>query len=203
MPTPGENRCARWIARRRKGLRPHGKFQRKYCRRLGTSSCRRAFDTPSKRRQLPVSPSHNLRRRLTRRSRWRARNPRCVNHQVLVTVSQRLFQRIHFTSRSRKGDASRCRRISQSSQPPRRNAFAVRPMNLQRKFEPFVQRRRRRAFDSASKERRVNAGQPGLGFAFAEVRTRPALCNRIQLVEWCRRTLGTALASRTTRWKST
>src|SRR6266513_2796219 len=53
MPTLGENRCARWIARRRKGLRPHGKSQRKYCRRLGTSSCRRAFDTPSKRRQLP------------------------------------------------------------------------------------------------------------------------------------------------------
>src|SRR6266446_4190600 len=53
MPTLGENRCARWMARRRKGLRPHGKSQRKYCRRLGTSSCRRAFDTPSKRRQLP------------------------------------------------------------------------------------------------------------------------------------------------------
>src|SRR6266496_4303172 len=36
----------------------------------------------------------------------------------------------------------------------------------------------------------------------AEVRTRQALCNRIQLVDCCRRTLGTALASRTTRWKS-
>src|SRR6266704_3076637 len=35
MPTLGENHCARWIAPRRKGLRPHGKSQRKYCRRLG------------------------------------------------------------------------------------------------------------------------------------------------------------------------
>src|SRR6266496_4107934 len=39
-------------------------------------------------------------------------------------------------------------------------------------LQPFVQRRRRLAFDSASKECRVNAGQPGLGFAFAEVQER-------------------------------
>src|SRR6266699_3061597 len=73
------------------------------------------------------------------------------------------------SSRSRKGDASCCRRIFRSSQPPRRNAFAVRPMNLQRKFEPFVQRRRRRAFDSASKERRVDTRRCAIGFAFAEL----------------------------------
>src|SRR5882724_8103714 len=55
----------------------------------------------------------------------------------------------------------------------------------------------RHSVEAASTSRR-----PGLGFAFAEVRTRQALCNRIQPVECCRRTLGTALASRTTRWKS-
>jgi hypothetical protein len=53
-------------------------------------------------------------------------------------------------------------------------------MNLMRIFEPLVQRRRRRAFDSASKERRVNAGQHDLGFAFAEL-ARTLKCGRVSL----------------------
>jgi len=51
------------------------------------------------------------------------------------------------TSWSCRGHASPRRRIPRSSQQQRRNAFAVRAMNLMRKFEPLVQRLRRRAFD--------------------------------------------------------
>src|SRR5258705_11697503 len=80
MPTLGENRCVCWIARRRKGLRPHGKSQRKYCRRLGTSSCRRAFDTPSKRRQLPGNV-------IQMESPWQNQSGRVCDGQ-LMPVSQ-------------------------------------------------------------------------------------------------------------------
>src|SRR5437867_8964968 len=60
------------------------------------------------------------------------------------------------------------------------NAFAVCAMNLMLKFMPPAQRRRRRAFDSASKERRSNAGQQNLGFAFAEL-ARALKCGPVRL----------------------
>jgi hypothetical protein len=108
--------------------------------------------------ELPVPPSRKVRGRRPWRSRRAARNPRSIHYQVLMTISQRMFQRVHFPSWSCRDDASRRRRIRRSSQEPRRNAFAGRAMNSMRKFMPPAQRRRRRAFDSASKERRVNAG---------------------------------------------
>ena len=119
------------------GLTAACKSQRKYCRRLGTSSCRRAFDTPSKCRQLPgnlhlIPPRH--------------------------------------CSRSYNGDGvwrstARRRSVGSTRGNPALVLHSLRCKN-------------------------------------AEVRTRQALCNRIQLVECCRRTLGIALAPGTTRWKS-
>ena len=105
---------------------------------------------------------------------------RLVNYPVLVTFSRRLFRCVHFTRWSRRGYASPCRRIPRPSQPPRRNAFAVRAMNWMRKFELLVQRLRRRTFDSASKERRVNTGQHDNGFAFAKL-ARALKCGQVRL----------------------
>src|SRR5882762_10850027 len=50
-------------------------------------------DQPHK---LPVPPSRRVRGRRPWRSRRRARNPRPVHYQVLMTISQRMFQRVHF-----------------------------------------------------------------------------------------------------------
>ena len=87
------------------------------------------------------------------------------------------------------------------------NAFAAREIKVEEKSGPHMQRQRRRAFDSTSKERRVSAG--GHDFAFctrrisqsAEVRASQALWNRIKLAGCCPRTLGISLALGNARWK--
>src|ERR1700752_4624223 len=98
-----------------------------------------------------------------------------------MTVSRRLFQRVHFTASSCRTDASRSAQSSAPSQQPRRNAFAVREMSLMRKSEPRVQRPRRRAFDSTSKGRRVSPGRYAIGFAFAEL-ARQLKCGPVRLL---------------------
>src|SRR5438552_2080887 len=80
------------------------------------------------------------------------------------------------------------------------NAFAVRTKNLMRKFEPW--RKGDGVGRSTARRRSVVSTRGAIRHWFCirrvgksgEVRTSQALCNGIQLVVCCRRTLGTAFA---------